>query len=158
MQSLHLDFGQLMQTSLLVRLKNRFKPMFINSWQRDVSMALQGQSLPGTHRVTLCAQRSQMKSCLFQQTHHNKQTRAQSLRHSQILLHLCSALQSPIYSHSHTKHLSGLPFCSSQGTSTEYWSLILTIYLSLNKSMWGRILSKTQATVDYYFLSRDAHT
>lgn len=79
-------------------------------------------------------------------------------KHRQILLHLCSALQSPISSHSHTKHLSGLPFCSSQGTSTEYWSLILTIYLSLNKSMWGRTHSKTQATVDYYFLSSDAHT
>lgn len=131
---LTLDFGQFMQTSFLVGLKNRFNPMFISSWQRDVSTALQGQSLPGTHRVTLCAQRSQMKSYLFQQTHHNKQTRAQSLWHSQILLHLCSALQSPMYSHSHTEHLSGLSFSSSQGTSTEYWSLKLTIYLSLNKS------------------------
>lgn len=101
MQSLHLDFVQLMQTCLLVRVKNRFNPMFISSWQRDVSMAFQGQSLPGTRRVTLCAQRSQMKSCLFQETRHNKQTRAQSLQHSQILLRLCSALQSPMYSRPH---------------------------------------------------------
>lgn len=56
LQSLHLDFEQLMQTSLLMGLKNRFSPMFIISWQRELSMALQGQSLPGTHRVTLCTQ------------------------------------------------------------------------------------------------------
>lgn len=63
-----------------------------------------GVESAGTHRVTLCAQRSQMKSYSFQQTHHNKQTRAQSLRHSQILLHLCSALQSP------TSIYQGFPF------------------------------------------------
>lgn len=50
MQSLHLDFGQVMQTSLLVGVKNRFNLMLMRSWQRDVRVALQGQSLPGTHR------------------------------------------------------------------------------------------------------------
>lgn len=100
--------------------KNRFNPMLMHSWQRDVRVALQGQSQPGTHRVTLCARRSQMKSYLFQQTQHNKQTWAQSLQHSQTLLYLCLTLQSPTYSHSHTEHLSELPFCSLQGTFTEY--------------------------------------
>lgn len=117
MQSLHLDFGQLMQTCLLVGVKNRFNPMFISSWQRDVSMALQGQSLPGTHRVTLCAQRSQMKSCLFQETRHNKHgLKASSTAKSCcVFAQLSRAQCTP----THTEHLSGLPFCSSQGTSTE---------------------------------------
>lgn len=85
-----------MQTTLLVGVKSRFSLMFMRSWQRDVRVALQGQSPPGTDRVALCARRSQMKGSLFQQTRHNKQAQAQSLRHSQIyLLYPCLALQGP---------------------------------------------------------------
>lgn len=134
MQSLRLDFRQSMQTSLPVGVKKRFNPTLTRSWQRDVRVALQRQSPPGTDRVTLCAQRSQNESYLFQQTHHNKQTQAQSLRHSQILLYLCLALQSPTYSDYPHRASIGGPLLFFTGNFHRILNSEINYCLFLNRS------------------------
>lgn len=100
MQSLHLGFGQLMQTSPVVGVKTRLNPTPMCSCKEMREWLFRGR-LCLEHTGSLCAWRSQMKSFSFQQTHHNKQTQAPSLRHSQIVLYICLALQNPTHSHSH---------------------------------------------------------